>query len=353
MEESLASGHTKLGSINVAIDGRAKIINQSLSSVKKSLASGRREQGALLRQQKALSSKLTTRLDDICSTLTQQIATISLRETEKNEIFFEGGANLGTIALPLMLMQTDLVKALRTLVTEGAIRISRSEARWIEEEFENLLVHGHEAAALDSRSRYSKARKSHAHHLGSALTTRTACSKTVSLRGNSQNQNQHHISTTKLQSTHRVQRRHQIYTAAGILVLETGAHGEEVHTFDRSSSSLLTFRISFLPKLSLSSVSFTAAFSKVLGMDMEQKITRLIHTYNTIPYKSEAMICAEGNDVVGLQKLFAAGKASPYDCDESGDSLLDVSSNFHLYVVSSLFGFFFGFFSASGLADMS
>lgn len=119
------------------------------------MARGRREQGALLRQQKALSSKLTTRLDDICSTLTKQIATITLRETVNDEIFFEG-ENLAMVALPLMLMQTDLVKALRILAMEGAIRISRSEARWIEEEFQNLVVHCHEAAALDTRSRYSK-----------------------------------------------------------------------------------------------------------------------------------------------------------------------------------------------------
>lgn len=351
MEKSLASGHAKLGGINVAIDSRAKIINQNLSSVKKNLARGRREQGALLRQQKASNSKILNRLDDVCSTLTQHVATISLRETVNNEIFFEG-ENLDKMILPLMLMQTDLAKAVRTLVTEGAIKISRSEARWIEKEFQNLLVHGHEAAALALRSRDFKICTRRARQPGSVRTTKAALSASfhaASSTSNSRNQNLHRASTSKLHSAPHFKRRDQFYTAAGILVLETGTHDEEVHLADRSSSSSLAFRISFLPKLSLSTVGVTAAFSKQFGTGVEHKITRLVKTYNVIPSGSKAIICASENDVVGLQKLFASGKASPYDCDEGGVSLLHVSKSIHLYIGSGLISIF----SASGLADVS
>ncbi|ERF76472.1 hypothetical protein EPUS_06134 [Endocarpon pusillum Z07020] len=327
VEKSLASGHAELSGINVAIDDRAKIINQSLSSVKKSLTHGRREQGALVRQHKISTSKLMTRLDDVCSSLTQQITTISLTETEDNEIFFEG-ENLGAIVLPLLLMQTDLSKAIRNLMTEGSIKISRAEARWVEEEFEKLLVYGHEAAALAARSRRCKVCKRAAHHLGSAPATRTTSSKASSSRSKSRNQNQHHILSSKLQRAHRFQRRHQIHTAAGILVLETSVHDEGARRVGQSSSSLLALRLSFFPKLNLSSVGVTAAFFKQFGTGMEPKIMRLVQTYNTVPTTSEAFICAKENDVMGLQKLFAAGEASPYDCDEYGWSLLSEAAYF-------------------------
>jgi hypothetical protein len=52
-----------------------------------------------------------------------------------------------------MLMQTDLTKAVRALVAEGAIKVSRAEARWIQDEFAKLLACGYEAAALTARSR--------------------------------------------------------------------------------------------------------------------------------------------------------------------------------------------------------
>jgi hypothetical protein len=110
-----------------------------LIAVNKGLAACQREQSTLIRHQKISTSKLQSQLDAVFSNLTQRIAIISLWETEHNDIIFEG-ENLGAIALPLMLMQTDLFNALRPLVVEGAMKISHSEARWIQEEIENLLL---------------------------------------------------------------------------------------------------------------------------------------------------------------------------------------------------------------------
>jgi hypothetical protein len=49
VKESLASASATVIGINAAIEGQAKTVHRSLSSVKKRLASGRREQDALLR----------------------------------------------------------------------------------------------------------------------------------------------------------------------------------------------------------------------------------------------------------------------------------------------------------------
>jgi hypothetical protein len=88
----------------VSLRTLAKTVHRSLSSVKKRLASGRREQDALLRYQKVLRSKVMNRLDDFCSILTQQIATVRLAESADNEIVFEG-ENMGAITLPSVVIQ--------------------------------------------------------------------------------------------------------------------------------------------------------------------------------------------------------------------------------------------------------
>jgi hypothetical protein len=327
MDRSLASGHAKLKGINTAIDGHAGIVNRRLSAVNKGLVGCRREQGALIRHQKTSTSKLQTQLDAVCSTLTQQIATVGLRETEHNDIVFEG-ENLDAVALPLMLMQTDLAKAIRTLVAEGAVKVSLSEARWIQEEIENLLICGHESAALAARSRLSKVHARATKPFAEAFPTRTTSSSTLSSKNSRRIQNQLNALMSKFKTANRFQQRHRFHTATGMLVIEAGAHDALDETHDQQSSSLLVFRISFFPKLDLSSVSMIASLYKHLGMgmDTEPKIARVVWTYNTIHRSSRAITCAKTNDVVGLQKLFEAGKASPYDCDEDGISLLMVST---------------------------
>jgi len=327
VNRSLASSHAKLKVINTAIDGYAGIVNRRLSAVNKGLAGCRKDQGALIRHQKTSASKLRTQLDTVCSTLTQQIATIGLRETEHNDIVFEG-ENLDAIALPLMLMQTDLAKAIRTLVTEGAVKISLSEARWVQEEMEKLLICGHESAALAARNRSSKAHTRPTKPFTEAFPTRTTSSRTVSSKNSCRIQNNLDVLVSKFKTANSFQQRHRFQTAAGILVIEAGAHDALNQTHDQHSSSLIAFRISFLPKLDLSSVNITTSLFKHLGvgMDMEPQIARVLWTYNTIHRRSRAIVCAQSNDVVGLQKLFEAGEASPYDCDEDGVSLLMVST---------------------------
>lgn len=51
----------------------------------------------------------------------------------------------------------------------------------------------------------------------------------------------------------------------------------------------------------------------------------LIRVTNTIPYACETyQHCVDGN-VLGLRRLFEIGKASPFDLDPDGVSLLHVS----------------------------
>jgi hypothetical protein len=320
VQESLASGYARLGSIDHTLDVQADKVDQSLKSVSKTISKNRK---VLCRQQKVSTSKLMTRLNDVHS-LTQQIAIISLTETANNDIIFEG-QNLGAITLPLMLMETDLIKAIRTLMANGTVTISPSEARWIQEEFENLLACGHEAAALSSRRRRDSRARSRS-HADPSVPTRTTSSKAASFKSNHPKHNEHHALVSKFRTMHRLPQRHQFYTAAGILVVETDSHDEKFHQSDHSKSSFLSFRIWFLPKLRHCSVSVAASFSHLLEMGSKPKITRLVQSYNVIRNTSPAITYASTNNIAALQNLFLKGKSSPNDCNEEGVSLLMVST---------------------------
>jgi hypothetical protein len=157
------------------------------------------------------------------------------------------------------------------------------------------------------------------------------CLPKISPRSNGRCHNEDHALESKLRA-HCFQQRRQFHTAAGILVVESSTHDEGTHIFDQSLVSSLALRISFLPKMDLSSVSVIVSFSKQFGADMKPNITRLVQAYNIIPRWSAAFLCAENNDAPGLQKLFTTGESSPYDCDEYGHSLLIVSTYSYLIV---------------------
>jgi hypothetical protein len=83
---------------------------------------------------------------------------------------------------------------------------------------------------------------------------------------------------------------------------------------------------SFTPRVEIST---TAIFSRLRqqreAASTTPRITRFVQALNIIPNNSEVFQCTRNNDVKALQKLFAEKKASPYDYNENGESLLDVS----------------------------
>jgi hypothetical protein len=51
-----------------------------------------------------------------------------------------------------------------------------------------------------------------------------------------------------------------------------------------------------------------------------------IYIYNVVPNDSPIFSMAKNGDIVGIQQLFSAGRASPFDRNLSGETVLDVSS---------------------------
>ena len=348
VQASLSSNHMMLRDISAAINSQTDVLQSRLDSlgvapqgqhavVQKSLLDAAtltnemaqsiddksaRQHRKLFRQQAASTSSILEHMSELHSSLAQQIATLTLTETDFNEIIIEG-KGLENVALPLMLIQSELVRAIGTLTRKGRMEISPSEASWIQEELENLLAHCHEYAARAARERKARHNFFASSHgkSGSIACRQTndvnrpwkfptlskpavvkSCRLSSNLAGG-----------IPFHSTYKSR------TAAGTLLVQ-------ISVSYAGSDKSLNICFSFMPRVGIST---TAIFSRLRqqreAASTTPRITRFVRALNIIPDSSEVFRYIRNNDVKALQKLFAEKKASPYDYNEKGESLLHVS----------------------------
>jgi hypothetical protein len=303
----------------------ATLTNEMAQSINDKSARRHRK---LSQQQAASTSSILEHMNELRSSLAQQIATLTLTETDFNEIIIEG-KGLENVTLPLMLIQSELVRAIGTLTREGRMEISPSEASWIQEELENLLAHCHEYAACAARERKARHRFLASSHekLISAARRQTndingpskfsTLSKPVTV--------QSHCLSSNLTGRIPFHSKYESCTAAGTLLVQISVSYAGSNSTNGESKSL-DICFSFTPRVEIST---TAIFSRLRqqreAASTTPRITRFVRALNIVPDSSEAFRYTRNNDVKALQKLFAEKKASPYDYNESGESLLFVS----------------------------
>ena len=352
-QASLSSNHMMLRDIGAAVSSQTDVLQSQLDSlgvasqgqhtaVQKSLLDAAtltnemvqsindksaRQHRKLSQQQTASTSSILEHMNELHSSLAQQIATLTLTETDFNEIIIEG-KGLENVALPLMLIQPELVRAIGTLTREGRMEISPSEASWIQEELENLLAHCHEHAACEARER--KAR--HRFLAGSHEKSVSAACQTNDINRPSKFSTllrpttvQPHRLSSNLTGRMPFHSTYKSRTAAGILLVQTSVSYASSDSTNRETKSL-DICFSFIPRVDIST---TAIFSRLRqqreAASTTPRITRFVRALNIVPDSSEVFQYTRNNDVEALQKLFAEKKASPYDYNENGESLLDVS----------------------------
>lgn len=309
----MQSNTTELGKLNSSVGLVNTNVNDTLrsrfqengSKIDENFA---RNQIVQAEQHQASSSWLLSEIKEfIPAALAEQLASMSLTQTEDDNFIFQGD-NLEATMLPILQLRPDLTKAVQTLMSEGSLKLSVSEAKWIQEEFEMLLDRGCEAR---ERNR-AKAR---------------ACSpvQSTSISGISRKRKiptevagvSKHFKSSRATDS---RERRCFRTAFGDLHIRGARENGE------GDSSSLGIHVSFLPKIRLCSIAMRISLFKACGTHMEPQINRLIQTSNIIPNNSKAMICVENNDVVGLKELFDNGEASPNDCNEFGHTLIMVKS---------------------------
>ncbi|CAG8971972.1 hypothetical protein HYALB_00003310 [Hymenoscyphus albidus] len=143
LNNSIGTVKTNIDGLDRSFQAQSSTLHAGFSGVNESLICTK---NALLTQQQSSSSRPETKMDGL-SALTQKIATFSLLQTEDNDFIFQGD-KLESIVRPLMLFQEDFTKAVCTLMAQGSRKPFKADAEWIQEEFEKLIVRGHQAATV-------------------------------------------------------------------------------------------------------------------------------------------------------------------------------------------------------------
>ena len=320
---------SRLDSLGVASQGQHTAVPKSLldaATFTNEMAQSINDKSArrhrkLSQQRAASTSSILEHMNELHSSLAQQIATLTLTETDFNEIIIEG-KGLENVALPLMLIQSELVRAIGTLTRKGRMKISPSEASWIQEELEILLAHCHEHAARAARERKARHKfLASSHEKSVSDINRPSKFSTLSKPATVQS----HCLSSNLTGRIPFHSTYKSRTAAGTLLVRISVSyaGSDSTTGGTKS---LDICFSFMPRVDIST---TAIFSRLRqqreAASTTPCITRFVQALNIVPNSSEVFRYTRNNDVKALRKLFAEKKASPYDYNESGESLLYVS----------------------------
>lgn len=302
----------------------ATLTNEMAQSINNKSA---RQHRKLSQQQAASTSSILEHMNELHSSLTQQIATLTLTETDFNEIIIEG-KGLENVALPLMLIQSELVRAIGTLTRKGRMEISPSEASWIQEELENLLAHCHEHAARAARERKARHKflaSSHEKSVSAARRQKNDINRPSKFSTLSKPATvQSHCLSSNLTGRIPFYSTYKSRTAAGTLLVQTSVSYTGSDSTNRETKSL-DICFSFMPRAGISTTAIFSRLRQQREAASTPRITRFVQALNIVPNSSEVFRYTRNNDVKALQKLFAEKKASPYDYNESGESLLYVT----------------------------
>ena len=226
----------------------------------------------------------------------ESMASLVLRMDEKSEVFISG-KDLENIVLPLMLLKPKLAAAVKTVSRDMSMFITKPDADWVLREIDALLADAHAAAAY-GKYRPRGAGRNH-DGTGGADDAGSAPHGIVSAP---------------------FYHRTAVNVAQGLLLVEWSrqADGEQsVHRFRFAcfaSSNLLED-----PR------GVVGTFESMTGSShAAPRVTRRVQAVSIVPKHSAAFQSIRRNDMQQLKDLFSAGRATPFDYHEGGQSLLSV-----------------------------
>ena len=239
------------------------------------------------------------------------------------------GMDPESIMLPLQLLRTSYIEYLeigsiwRSRFSWGSTLdhlYSTLHGNWLSLEMEELLCLSYELSAQAIRRRQAaRPVSSDGICLLSTPEDDRECERPKTARqpiehGNSE-------TDLRLQLTSRIQRS----TSIGRLIIEFSTPPQDSPYVDTSDVPCV-INMSFIPKRQQRTIGISAIFQKYLSASQPCSIPPRLRTFNVIPKDSQIIDCIRENDILGVQRLFTEGKASPLDVDSCGFSLLSVLS---------------------------
>ncbi|KAK3178386.1 hypothetical protein OEA41_000521 [Lepraria neglecta] len=244
-----------------------------------------------------------------------------------NKIIFQG-ANPEAVIPPLSFLESQILVPQDSSLS-GIVFSSRSSfgdvvsivgSEWLEFQIGDVLCGSHEES-LKAIRQHQAARK--ATVSGERIDSSTKeLSEVVEAPGARIRPKEAGLSASDLQpnvTSHIV-----FQTTTGRLMVN---HGEISTPFTRAhyGVGLQMISVSFTPRARERTIGVFVRFIKVPNASHGPPIRPYIKTFNVIPEDSEVFQLIAGDDLQGLRGLFDSGKASPFDVDSHGYSLLAVS----------------------------
>lgn len=223
-----------------------------------------------------------------------KLSSISFAETASNDIVIEGHG-LENVIEPLRLMRSKLSSALQAVIEGRIQRISSTDVEWFVSEMTSLMQHGYQAASRGLSNNPQPISSTFTAPLGIVFDIKRQI-RTIPLLSSAFSKGPN-----------------------GFMVIEY------TEGFDTYRRNIKRFRFASFAQGVLGHSGAAGVFTRThVDAQTPPSVTRQIRVLNVVPSTSEAFKYARVNDVEGLQRLFADRKASPFDYNEEGNSLLAV-----------------------------
>lgn len=238
-----------------------------------------------------------------------------------------------SVMLPLQLLRSNFIESVELVPSAWSIRRNRVsqgstldrlsstlQSTWLSLEIEELICRSYELSAQAIRRRQA-ARPVTSNGTSLSLTLEDAHEYEAPKTGRQPIQERDFDNRPKLKLTSRTWHR----TSMGRLNIEFSTPPAESPYVDTTDVPCVV-NISFIPRSQQRTIGISAAFQKYSSTSQGCRISPRLRTFNVIPDDSQVIHCIRGNDILGVQRLFTEGKASPLDVDSRGFSLLSVLS---------------------------
>lgn len=240
------------------------------------------------------------------------------------------GADPDIIMLPLQMLRSSYMEFLKLDQSDRSIwkscfsrgstldhLYSTFHSEWLSLEMEELVCQGYELSAKAIRHRQAARPVSGD---GSRRLLSLDDHETGRLETRHQPmENRDPETLLKIKTTSRTRRQMSL----GRLNLELSTLPRDSPHFDTSVTPYV-IDVSFIPSTQQRSTGISAVFQRHSSASQVCHISPRLRTFNVIPDDSQIIMCIGRNDILGVQRLFSEGKASPLDVDSRGFSLLSV-----------------------------
>lgn len=305
--DSVAGGsRAQYSALQNDVRGAANSVRKDIHIMSQSMKQSRTQR---TRKQRSATRKIMNKLEEVNANMVDNFATLNLTRSGDGAFTFKG-SNLESMTLPLKLLHLELVRTLPALQCKTKLKVSQSEAVWIQQQFEMVR-----SASLEISAR---AVRSTAMGSPPAATARNPWRQQIVMHSVSSCSFVGQGSSTPASRRSILYQSESLKTPLGTLNLSViRSNGTRQ---DPKDTELESMAITFCPSEHFGLPGVSANFVQHHPFN-RQHIPPIIRIWNIVPRNSPAFAAVARDDVSEFMRLFEVGAASPFDRTPDGCSL--------------------------------